>query len=89
MLNANAPLQQTVELHEDGQINLPDNVCKMLNWNPGDRLILTLEIDGNLRLNRLQAQIQKIQGIFKDLAPGISLADELIHDRRQAAQQEN
>ncbi len=88
MLNVDAPVQHTIELHENGQINLPDQICQRLNWNPGDRLILTLETDGNLRLNRLQAQIQKLQGIFKDLAPGVSLADELIHDRRQAANQE-
>jgi hypothetical protein len=33
------------------------------------------------RLNPLQ--IQKLQGIFKDIAHGVSLADELILDRRQ------
>ncbi len=87
-LNSDMTFQQTIELHENGQINLPDQICQRLNWNPGDRLILTLEPDGNLRLNRLQAQIQKLQGIFKDIAPGIGLADELIHDRRQAANQE-
>jgi bifunctional DNA-binding transcriptional regulator/antitoxin component of YhaV-PrlF toxin-antitoxin module len=88
MLNLDAPVQHTIELQVDGQINLPNSICQTLNWNPGDRLVLTLETDGNLRLNRLQAQIQKLQGIFKDLAPGVSLADELISDRRQAAKQE-
>jgi AbrB family looped-hinge helix DNA binding protein len=87
MLNS-TPTQHTIELHEDGQITLPDSICQTLNWHPGDQLILTLETDGNLRLNRLQAQIQKLQGIFKDIAPGVSLADELIADRRQAAQHE-
>jgi AbrB family looped-hinge helix DNA binding protein len=87
-LNSGTTLQQTIELHENGQINLPDQICQRLNWSPGDRLIITLESDGNLRLNRLQAQIQKLQGIFKDIAPGVSLADELIADRREAAQQE-
>jgi AbrB family looped-hinge helix DNA binding protein len=87
-LQESSAFQQTIELHENGQINLPDQICQRLNWNPGDRLILTLEPDGNLRLNRLQVQIQKLQGIFKDIAPGVSLADELIADRRQAAQQE-
>jgi AbrB family looped-hinge helix DNA binding protein len=88
MLDSSLPIQHTIELHEDGQITLPDSICQTLNWQPGDRLILTLETDGNLRLNRLQAQIQKLQGIFKDIAPGVSLADELIVDRRQEAQRE-
>ncbi len=89
MLDSTAPTQHTIELHEDGQITLPTSICQTLNWHPGDQLILTLETDGNLRLNRLQAQIQKLQGIFKDIAPGVSLADELIADRRQAAQHED
>jgi hypothetical protein len=33
-------------------------------------------------------QIQKLQGIFKDIAPGVSLADELILDRRQESLQD-
>ncbi len=89
MLDSTAPTQHTIELHEDGQITLPDSICQPLNWHPGDRLILTLETDGNLRLNRLQPQIQKLQGIFKDIAPGVSLADELIADRHQAAQHDD
>ena len=85
----NSTLQShTIELHEAGQITLPDSICSTLNWNPGDRLVLTLEINGDIRLARLQSQIQNLQGIFKDLAPGVSLADELIHDRQQEVQRE-
>jgi hypothetical protein len=32
-------------------------------------------------------QIQSLQGIFKDIAPDVSLADELIADRRQESLQ--
>jgi AbrB family looped-hinge helix DNA binding protein len=88
MLDSSVPTQHTIELHEDGKITLPESVRQALNWQPGDRLMLTLDTDGNLRLARLQAQIQKLQGIFKDIAPGVSLADELIFDRRQEAQRE-
>jgi AbrB family looped-hinge helix DNA binding protein len=88
MLDSNAPIQHTIELHANGQITLPASICQTLNWQPGDRLMLTLDTDGNLRLARPQAQIHKLQGIFKDIAPGVSLADELIFDRRQEAQHE-
>jgi AbrB family looped-hinge helix DNA binding protein len=88
MLDSSAPTQHTIELHEDGQITLPSSICQTLNWHPGDQLMLTLDTEGNLRLARLQAQIQQLQGIFKDIAPGVSLADELISDRREAAQRE-
>lgn len=75
-----------IELDEANQIMLPDSICDTLDWNPGDRIILTIETNGDIRLSRLTTQIQNLQGIFKDLAPGISLADELIRDRRQEAQ---
>lgn len=36
----------------------------------------------------LTAQIQRAQGIFKDIAPNVSLAEELIQERRAEAQRE-
>jgi bifunctional DNA-binding transcriptional regulator/antitoxin component of YhaV-PrlF toxin-antitoxin module len=77
----------TIELQEAGKITLPDSVCLSLNWHPGDRLVLIIEPDGQLRISRLQTQIRLLKGVFKDLAPDVSLADELIHDRRQEEKQ--
>ena len=85
MLNTTVQ-SHSIELHEANQITLPDSICDTLDWNPGDRIILTIETNGDIRLSRLTTQIQNLQGIFKDLAPGVSLADELIRDRRQEAQ---
>jgi bifunctional DNA-binding transcriptional regulator/antitoxin component of YhaV-PrlF toxin-antitoxin module len=79
----------TIELQDSGQITLPNSVCVSLNWQTGDRLVLIIESDGQLRISRLQTQVQVLKGIFKDLVPGISLADELIHDRRQEEKQAN
>jgi hypothetical protein len=36
----------------------------------------------------LTAQIRRAQEIFKDIAPGVSLAEELIQERRAEAQRE-
>ena len=85
MLNTTVE-SHSIELDEANQITLPNSICDTLDWNPGDRIILTIETNGDIRLSRLTTQIQNLQGIFKDLAPGISLADELIRDRRQEAQ---
>ena len=85
MLNTTVK-SHSIELDEANQITLPDSICDTLDWNPGDRIILTIETNGDIRLSPLTTQIQNLQGIFKDLAPGISLADELIRDRRQEAQ---
>ncbi len=34
-------------------------------------------------------QVKKFQGLFKDIAPGVSLADELIQERREEARRGN
>lgn len=85
--------QYTVDLQEKGELIIPESVCKQLNLQPGvkrsypegNRLTLTIETDGSLRLVSLRQQVQKLKGIFKEIAPGVSLADELIQERRQEA----
>lgn len=75
--------QYTVNLEDTGELIIPESLRKQLKLQPGDRLTLTLEIHGSLRLVSLGQQVQKFQGIFKDFAPGASLADELIRERRE------
>ena len=81
--------QYTVNLEATGQLIIPEPLRKQLNLQAGDALTLTLETDGSLRLVSLRQQVEKIQGIFKDIAPGVSLADELIQERREEAHREN
>jgi AbrB family looped-hinge helix DNA binding protein len=81
-----APQQQTIELGEQGNLVIPESIRHHLNLQPGEKFILTLEPDGSLRLASLKTQIQNLQGIYKDIAPGISLADELTQERRGEAQ---
>ncbi|MEC4813189.1 MAG: AbrB/MazE/SpoVT family DNA-binding domain-containing protein [Scytonema sp. PMC 1069.18] len=80
------PQQQTIEIGEQGDIVLPESIRHHLNLQPGEKLILTLEPDGSLRLSSLRTQIQSLQGIYKEIAPGISLADELIQERHRECQ---
>lgn len=40
-------------------------------------------------LARRRAALREIQGLYKDLAPGRSLADELIAERREEARRED
>ena len=75
--------QQTIEIGENGSLLLPESIRHHLNLQPGDKLILMLESDGSLRLSSLRNQIQMLQGKYKDIAPGVSLADELIQERRR------
>lgn len=77
-----------LELGENGILVLPETIRHQLKLQSGDRLILTVDSNGTLHLASVQAQIEKLQGIFKDIAPGVSLADELIRDRRRETQME-
>jgi len=84
------PTQQyTLQVGEEGNLLLPVPVQQQLNLQPGDRLTLTVEADGSLRLISLRQQVRELQGLFKDIAPGVSLADELIQERREEARRES
>ncbi len=54
----------------------------------GDRLIVTVEPDGSLTVVPAKVVAQRALGMFRDVAPGRSLADELIAERRQEALRE-
>ena len=81
--------QYTIDIGDTGNLMLPSEVCRQLNLKAGDRLSLTVESDGSLRLVNIRTQVAKFQGIFKDIAPGVSLADELIQERRKEARHKN
>lgn len=72
----------SLHLGARGRIVLPASVRKRLGLKGGDRLILTVESDSTLRLIGLRAQVEKHRGLLKHLAPGRSLVDELIQERR-------
>ncbi len=68
MSATSTPQQQTIELGEQGNLVLPESIRHQLNLQPGEKLILTLESDGSLRLTSLRIQIQNLQGIYKEIA---------------------
>jgi|UniRef100_UPI0032F6B542 bifunctional DNA-binding transcriptional regulator/antitoxin component of YhaV-PrlF toxin-antitoxin module len=81
--------QYSLQLGAEGCLVLPVSLQKQLNLKEGDRFILIVEADKTLRLVSLREQVQKLQGLFKDIAPDVSLADELIQERRQQARRES
>lgn len=80
--------QFALHLGARGRLVLPAPIRKRLGLKEGDRLVLTLEPDGTLRLASLREQVKKLRGLLKNLAPGRSLVDELIRDRRAEAARE-
>ena len=70
-----------------GRIVLPAHFRKVLGVKPGDELILSLR-DGELRIFTPRQAIKRAQGMLKHLAPGRSLSEELIKERRAEAARE-
>ena len=75
-------------LNENGRLVIPASFRKALGINPGDEVILRLE-DDELRLTTLKHRIARAQRNARKYIPrGVSLADELIAERREAARRE-
>jgi bifunctional DNA-binding transcriptional regulator/antitoxin component of YhaV-PrlF toxin-antitoxin module len=67
---------------------LPSTIRKKLGLEPGTRMLATIEDDGSLRLRPYRAISATYHGVLADLAPGASLVDDLIAERRQEAARE-
>jgi len=78
----------SVQVGARGRLVLPSEVRKRLTLEEGDTLVLSLEEDGSLRLRSLREQVRRGMGLFQGTAPGGSVADELIRERREEALRE-
>ena len=75
-------------LNENGRLVIPASFRKALEIKPGDEVILRLE-DDELRITTMKLRIARAQrNVRKYMKPGVSLADELIAERRAAARKE-
>lgn len=76
-------IQYTVPLGERGRLVLPAALRRELDLRPGDRLMVTADGEGGLRMVSAREQARRLRGLYRDLAPGRSLAGELIAERRE------
>lgn len=77
-----------LKVNENGRVVIPAAYRKQLGINPGDEVILRLE-DDELRITTIQARIKRAQRhVRKYVGAGVSLVDELIAERREAAKRE-
>ena len=83
-----APHAYTVTVADRGRLVLPAEVRERLKIKEGDRLTFRIEPDGTLMIQTAEVYANSLVGMFKHLAPGRNLVDELIADRRREAAME-
>src|SRR6266516_206933 len=71
----------TIALGERGRLVLPAR--------RRERLIVTVDAEGCVRIVSAREQARRLRDLYRDLAPGRSLADELIAARREEVQRED
>jgi AbrB family looped-hinge helix DNA binding protein len=81
-------LQSRVQVGEKGRVVIPMAMRKALGIDVGDTIDLRIE-DHELRISTRRARIRRAQERVRQLIPpGVSLADELSAERREAAKHE-
>jgi AbrB family looped-hinge helix DNA binding protein len=91
-VNPDEKLRGKVVLAPNGRIVIPAAIREELGMAPGDTLLLNVE-DGVLQIESHAMRIRRVQRevaeAFRGLrAPGTSMVDELIADRREEARRE-
>ena len=77
-----------IRLNENGRVVIPASYRKALGIKAGDEVILRME-DDELRITTMKRKIARARRrIRKYVKPGVSLVDELIAERREAAKRE-
>jgi AbrB family looped-hinge helix DNA binding protein len=78
-----------ITLGDRGRLVLPSQLRRRLNLQTGDRLIVTVDDEGGFRVVPARELARRLRGLYRDFAPGVSLADELIAERREEARRED
>jgi AbrB family looped-hinge helix DNA binding protein len=75
-------------VNENGRVVIPAAFRKAMGIKVGDEVVLRME-DDELRISTLKRRIERAQRLVRQhVKPGTSLVDELIAERRKAAQRE-
>lgn len=80
--------QAKARISPNGRVVIPAAIRQQLGVKPGDPILMDVE-DGVLRLESYPTRIARIQReLAQYIAPGVSMADELIAERRAEARRE-
>jgi AbrB family looped-hinge helix DNA binding protein len=82
------PSESHVQINENGRVVIPAAFRRALGIQSGDTVIMRMEKD-ELRITTPRQRLARAQQLVrKHVAQSRSLADELIAERREAAQRE-
>lgn len=75
-------------INENGRLVIPASFRRALGIASGDTVVLRLD-KGELKITTLRQRLKRAQEIVrKHVPPSVSLVDELIAERREAARRE-
>jgi AbrB family looped-hinge helix DNA binding protein len=81
-------LNVKLRISDNGRIVIPVEMRQRLGIHAGDTVFASVEGDA-LKIESYRARVQRVQeSLQKYIAPGRSLADELIVERREEARRE-
>lgn len=77
---------QTMKMSEGGRVVIPQEIRQALGVKEGDSLLIEF-VDGEARISTRATRLKRAQALVRKYVPeGVSLADELIAERRAAAE---
>lgn len=79
--------QATVTVGPQGRLVIPSRIRNELGISSGDVLVAVVEKE-RLVLEKREAVLQRLRRRFSKVPPGVSLAEELIAERRAEAKRE-
>jgi AbrB family looped-hinge helix DNA binding protein len=84
-MSTDPKLVDVLILGPKGRLVLPAAVRRRLHVEPGDRLIVRMEEDGQVVLESFRERVRCLKGLLADRHRERDLAAELIEERRQEA----
>ncbi|CAN5693538.1 hypothetical protein BH24ACT18_BH24ACT18_22590 [soil metagenome] len=71
-----------------GRVVIPARIRRSLSIGPGDTLVVRV-VEGRIVLEKRADVLARVRGRFEGVRKGVSLADELILERREEASRES
>ncbi len=82
-----APTDNEVQIGAQGRVVIPAALRKALKLKPGERLIAR-KVGESLVVERRETVEKRLWDMFSQIPADVSLADELVSERREEARRE-